>query len=236
MKNGITFLLLLSLIGLRMASAREHIDLDHTKWKLISVGGKTLNADRSFTLSFEKDLLVVNGCNVLSGRFQLDGQSLVLAGPLRSTLRACTGDTEDLDQSFEHLLRGRPALQTERDQITLAHAGYPNWVFRKEALPSKDAKIRFIYVGPFTKDCTGVAPMKCLEVRDSKDAPWRLHYTGIVGFEHVPGIEYRLRIKEDRIANPPADSSSLVWYLDAVIEQSVVDRKAADDYLASKRR
>ena len=77
--------------------------------------------------------------------------------------------------------------------------------------------------------------MKCLQIRESKDQPWTLSYTNIVGFEHVPGIEYRLRIKEDRVPHPAADAPSVIWYLDMVVEQTVVDRKAADEYEASKK-
>jgi len=72
-------------------------------------------------------------------------------------------------------------------------------------------------------------------VRESKDKPWGLEYSGIVGFEYVPGIEYYLRIKEDSVAHPLPDAPSLVWYLDAIIGQSVVDRKAADEYLKSQK-
>jgi len=106
------------------------------------------------------------------------------------------------------------------------------WVFAREPLPSPNATTRFIYVGPFLKDCTGTAPMKCLEVRDDNSQPWRLHYARIIGFEPVPGIEYRLRLKEDHVARPAADASAVVWYLDSIIEQKVVDREAAEQYHA----
>jgi hypothetical protein len=127
-----------------------------------------------------------------------------------------------------------PTFLLAEDRLTLTAGDGAHWIFQREPLPSKDAKTKFIYVAAFTKDCMGVGPMTCLQVRDSKDQPWTLHYSGIVGFEHVPGIEYRLRIKEDRIAHPAADSSAVVWHLDAIVEQSVIDRQAADGYLASK--
>ena len=77
--------------------------------------------------------------------------------------------------------------------------------------------------------------MKCLQVRESKDEPWMLNYTRVIGFEHVPGIEYRLRIKEDKVEHPVTDGPSVLWFLDAVIGQTVVDRAAAEAYEAGKK-
>lgn len=46
--------------------------------------------------------------------------------------------------------------------------------------------------------------MLCLQVRDSPDQPWRLQYGEIIGFTPEPGVEYRMRILEDTVENPPA--------------------------------
>ena len=64
--------------------------------------------------------------------------------------------------------------------------------------------------------------MTCLQVREQESDPWQLHYSGIADFEPQPGIEYRLRIIEEKVKNPPADGSSIRWTLDQVIEQRVV--------------
>ncbi len=66
--------------------------------------------------------------------------------------------------------------------------------------------------------------MTCLQIRDKPGERWQLHYGGIEGFRPQPGIEYRLRIIEEKIANPPADASSIRWTLDQVVEQRVVRR------------
>ncbi|RBH43745.1 hypothetical protein C3F00_038780, partial [Pseudomonas sp. MWU13-2860] len=44
------------------------------------------------------------------------------------------------------------------------------------------------------------------------------------GFKPEPGIAYRLRLKEFKVANPPADASSIRWVLDMVVEQEVVSK------------
>jgi heat shock protein HslJ len=70
-----------------------------------------------------------------------------------------------------------------------------------------------VYVGPYQVDCVGVAPQKCLLVREKPADDWTYFYDQIQGFEYEPGFEYELRIMEERIANPPADASSLRWTL-----------------------
>ena len=151
-------------------------------------------------------------------------------------MKACVPEVQEVDSAFVKALMAKPAVQLEGDQLTLTADDGAQWLFHKEPLPSRAATTRFIYVAAFTKDCTGAGPMQCLEIRESKDQPWTLSHINIAGFEHVPGIEYRLRIKEDQVPHPAADAPSVTWYLDMVVEQTVVDRKAADEYEASKKQ
>lgn len=70
-----------------------------------------------------------------------------------------------------------------------------------------------IIIGPETADCTGVAPMKCLQVKESTNGKWTNLYTNIEGFTYEPGYEYVLKIKEEKAENPPADGSSIKYIL-----------------------
>ena len=91
---------------------------------------------------------------------------------------------------------------------------------------SADAKVKFVYVSSEQVRCSaGVMRMMCLQVRERKEDPWQLWYGGIQGFQPMPHTEYRLRILEEHIANPPADASSVKWTLDLVVEQSVAPSK-----------
>jgi hypothetical protein len=188
------------------------------------------------TLLFEGGKYFLTGCNQKSGSYQAARRKLVVPGPEQTTRKACPEEARQVDEALSRLFPGKPTYRLDADHLMLVGGDGAQWVFEKEALPSKQATTKFVYVSANTKACSGVAPMMCLQVRDSKDQPWRLHYGGIQGFEHVPGIEYRLRIKEDRLAHPAADAPSSVWYLDATVEQTVVDLKAADQYEAKKVR
>ena len=77
-----------------------------------------------------------------------------------------------------------------------------------------------VYVAAETQACTaGVARTTCLQVRETPDAPWTLHYFGFEGFEHQPGVEYRLRVRGAPVANPPADAASVHWSLIEILDQ-----------------
>ena len=67
--------------------------------------------------------------------------------------------------------------------------------------------------------CTGVAPMQCLQVREASDRPWQYFYSEIEGFTHEPGYAYELRVREEKVADPPADGSSLRWQLLEVVSK-----------------
>lgn len=222
----------------RPAQTGDSSILDHTKWRLTGVAKTevTIPAAVKFTVTFEGTQYAFSGCNLISGRFRLEKGKLIATGPGRSTMKACPPEIQGVDRAFTKALMGKPTVHLEGDQLVLAGDDGVQWTFHKEPLPSKESETKFIYVAAFTKDCTGRAPMQCLQVRESKDQPWTVSHSSITGFEHVPGIEYRLRIKEDQVPHPAADAPSVTWYLDMVVEQSVVNRKAADEYEASKKQ
>ncbi|AOK07711.1 DUF4377 domain-containing protein [Burkholderia sp. AU19243] len=80
-----------------------------------------------------------------------------------------------------------------------------------------------VYVAPQTARCIGVAPMDCLQVRSSPAERWSLWYAGIEGFAYQPGYDYVLEVDEYRVAQPPADGSSIRWVL-----RRIVERRAAN--------
>lgn len=75
------------------------------------------------------------------------------------------------------------------------------------------ANEKTLIVGPETADCTGVAPMKCLQVKENASDSWTNFYTNIEGFTYEPGYEYVLKVKTEKIENPPADGSSIKYTL-----------------------
>lgn len=71
-------------------------------------------------------------------------------------------------------------------------------------------------------DCVGVAPMKCMQVKEAEDAEWTLFYDQIVGFDYEEGFNYKVRVNVTERENPPADASSLVYTLVEVVSKDAV--------------
>jgi len=88
-----------------------------------------------------------------------------------------------------------------------------------------DVVEKVVYVASEVRPCTaGVARTTCLQVRETESQPWELHYFGYEGFEHKPGVEYRLRVRGAPVANPPADASSVRWSLIEILDQKPAQR------------
>jgi heat shock protein HslJ len=85
--------------------------------------------------------------------------------------------------------------------------------------PFGGAAQKTIYVGPYLVDCTGVAPQKCMLVREDPKDDWTYFYDQIQGFDYEPGHVYELVVQEEEIENPPADASSLQWTLVEVVSK-----------------
>jgi hypothetical protein len=69
------------------------------------------------------------------------------------------------------------------------------------------------------KDCQGVGPMKCMFVTKPNGAQ-ELFYDRIEGFDYQEGNEYKIEVSSVKVANPPADASSIRYTLVKVISQT----------------
>ncbi|GAB3495716.1 hypothetical protein GCM10027341_13440 [Spirosoma knui] len=69
------------------------------------------------------------------------------------------------------------------------------------------------------KDCMGVGPRKCMQVKINDSTDWQLFYDPIRGFTYEEGYEYRLVVKREHVANPPADGSSNRYTLIELVDK-----------------
>ena len=108
---------------------------------------------------------------------------------------------------------GEPLQETRTSISTL----------EKEAL-----KIRTLYIGAEQVDCVGVAPQKCLLVKEGIDDEYTYFYDSIEGFEWQSGYEYELIVAITEVENPPADGSSYSYQLVEVVNQIAVSPEIVD--------
>ena len=79
-----------------------------------------------------------------------------------------------------------------------------------------------LYVGAEQVDCVGVAPQKCLLVKENPDGDYLFFYDPIEGFDWVAGYEYEIVVEVETVDSPPADGSSLRYILVEVVSKKSV--------------
>lgn len=198
---------------------------------------------KPLTLNFyeQNRLSVSTSCNSMSGSFKIEGNQIVVT-QLASTMMACSAPLMDQEKIASSLLSDRKATfvldakNVEQPTLTLTAADGKTYTFTGKMTPETKyqtaAETIFLEVSPETKQCVGVAPQTCLQVREIKyakngvktqvDKDWTLFYDHIDGFEHSPKERQVIRIKRYEIKNPAADQSKYAYVHDMTIERESI--------------
>lgn len=86
----------------------------------------------------------------------------------------------------------------------------------------KASRESIMQVNYYTENCRGVFDRICLLVQRDKNIgsdQWEYFYENIRGFEYEEGYVYKLRVKTEKIDNPPQDAASLRYVLIEVISK-----------------
>lgn len=78
------------------------------------------------------------------------------------------------------------------------------------------------WINSYTVDCTGLTPMNCMLIQKGEniiEGQWQNFYSKIEGFTYEPGFIYKLEVKEEKLQNVPADSSSIKYTLVNILEK-----------------
>ncbi|WP_298531191.1 DUF4377 domain-containing protein [uncultured Algibacter sp.] len=95
-----------------------------------------------------------------------------------------------------------------------------------------DKETKTLIVNSFKTPCTGVAPMSCLQVKESpEDSQWTNFYNQIEGFDYEPGFLYTIEVSVENIPEDQivADASSLKYTLINVINKVLDKRLSIND-------
>ena len=109
--------------------------------------------------------------------------------------------------------------QTFSNRCMMKDAG-ASWVSDGEC-PSQQnsglAKDITLTVAAHDVACMGVAPMRCLQVKEGKALKWSNFYSPIEGFTFTPGVQYKLLVRATPMANAPADAGDTRYELVRVL-------------------
>lgn len=200
--------------------------------------------NKPIVLSFSQQdqrLSIATGCNNQGTSWQIENGQIVTAN-LASTMMACEPALMQQEQMVGKIFNNakvpfsihRP--QPDQVQLILTTAQGEKLVFdgamTPEAQYQSQAETIFLEISPETKQCTGVAPQTCLQVREVKyddkgiksqvDKDWTYFYDGIKGFTHQPTERQIVRIKRYEIKNPAADQSKYAYVQDMIVEREQV--------------
>lgn len=83
--------------------------------------------------------------------------------------------------------------------------------------------IETLIIGPEKVECLGfISPQECLQVKNTPEAEWRWFYDSIEGFTYEQGYIYEIRVRSEKIENPPTDSSGIRWILVEEVSKTAV--------------
>ena len=203
----------------------------------------TENAPKPLVLNFLENgtLGISTSCNSMSTQWKVEHNTLV-TGNIASTMMACPDNAMKQEGLASSLLSDRKTpfvLNTTDPQnptLTIISATGEKLVFTGKLTPetqyNSQGETIFLEISPETKQCTGVAPQTCLQVREIKyneqgiktqvDANWSNFYDQIEGFEHTPNERQIIRVKRYEIKNPAADQSKYAYIFDMAVEREAV--------------
>ena len=98
--------------------------LDGTTYTSTAVTGHELVAGSQITMAFADGSVSVNaGCNTIRGSYAVEGDTLVVAEDMASTMMACENDLTEQDTWLTAWLASGPTLATTADGISLSGDG-----------------------------------------------------------------------------------------------------------------
>jgi heat shock protein HslJ len=144
-------------------------------------------------------------CNRYFGRLSASPLSIASLGTTRKMCHDAAA--MKLEQTYLAALAQVNALErVSATELVLRDAQQQSLHFKMRVKPVE----KVIWIGPEKKDCVaGVMKTQCLQYKTSSQGQWFNFYGQIEGFDWEAGKAYRLKVREEKIANPPADASSI---------------------------
>lgn len=202
------------------------------------------NTDKPIVLHFsDQRLSIKTGCNGQNTAWKVENGQIVTQ-QLMSTMMACSPDLMKQERLSADIFQKRDipftlnAIDTDQPTLTIQDANGQKYIFTGTMTPEtkyqSEGETVFLEISPETKQCTGVAPQTCLQVREIKynqqgiktqvDKDWTLFYDRIEGFKHKADERQVVRIKRYEIKNPAADQSKYAYVQDMIIEREAITK------------
>ncbi|WP_218665414.1 MULTISPECIES: META and DUF4377 domain-containing protein [Acinetobacter] len=199
---------------------------------------------RPIQLNFSENRLnIITGCNNQGGSWKVENHQLITSS-LVSTMKACEPALMKNEQFSSNLFNDQQnkfelnTASVEQPRLTIIASNGQKYEFEGSMTPEtkyqSQGEIIFLEISPETKQCTGVGPQTCLQVREIKydnkgiktqvDKDWTLFYDQIEGYQHRDDQRVIIRVKRYERKNPAADQSKYAYVHDMTVEQEIVKK------------
>ncbi|MGK7883855.1 MAG: META domain-containing protein [Crocosphaera sp.] len=173
-----------------------------TEWQLVSWTEKQPLTKENSTIMFEKDRLSGSGsCNRYTAGYAVQ-ENAMKVGLIAATRMACSEEIMNQEMTFLSALEGAKIYSINGDgHLQIAYIKQKEigiMTFKNISDDNSKMVEKTVYIAPETVDCVGVAPQKCLQIKENLEDDWIFFYGTIEGFNYEPGYFYQLKIAQKK--------------------------------------
>lgn len=216
------FTILLAIIIFSTAAFAQKSELSG-KWNLLELkaNGAAIDfkiskrGDKIPGINFatEKRFGLITGCNGMGADFTADEKGNFKAGAIIGTKMLCGEDLMKIENAMASAAQATTKYSIKNGILVLQDKRGRNIMKFSRAETEANSKEVTLYIAPKKANCAGVAPKKCLQIKEKAGGEWHLFYDTIENFDFQKGFYYILKVKRTQIPNPPKDASKFRWEL-----------------------
>ncbi len=129
-------------------------------------------------------------------------ENAMKVGLIGATRMACPEEIMNQEMTFLSALEGAKIYSINSDgKLQIAYIKQKEigiMTFKKISDDNSKMVEKTVYIAPETVDCVGVAPQKCLQIKENLEDDWTFFYGTIEGFNYEPGYFYQLKIAQKK--------------------------------------
>ena len=124
-------------IEIKIETKNNILDLENSKWKLISMNGKQISSDKNASLNFEKMIdneIRVSGVsfvNNFSSSASINGEKLKFKNGMSTTMASINNDLMELEDEFTKSIYTELDFRREKNQLILFSSNNIKLVFEE---------------------------------------------------------------------------------------------------------
>ncbi len=176
--------------------------LNGTEWQLVAWSENQPLTKAISTIAFEKERLSGDSsCNRYTAGYAIQENAIKL-GLIAATRKACPEEIMTQEMLFLSALEGAKLYTINaQGQLQIAYLKQKQigiLTFKPITNNNTPTTEKTVYISPETRDCIGILPRQCLQIKENIEDKWTLFYESIEGFEYEHGYLYQVRIAQKK--------------------------------------